>query len=598
LRKRYAFLLILSVLLAAFPAFVHGKLAALNVDVPHYQRPPEVVRLDQNWTDAQRKRFHHTPQGTRLVPYEWFKALEQPCLSPFGCDLFADQAYLDRFGFIRSEADPELNPDGFPVGFAIDRDFVDPLDKKAYPVVGLTCAACHTNELHWGKYAVQIEGAPATIEVTAFQKALGLAVAFNATFPFKIGRYSRFEKRVLGPNASEEQKTALKASYDAFLAAALEEKKVTDERHIYDNVAGFRRTDALARIGNQVFGADMKTPDNYAVSTAPVRFPQIWDASWFNWVQYNSSIADPLVRNIGESLGVRAVVNLRGPDASQFQNSVNVRGLRILEELLAGPGPLKGLSSPKWPSVFPALDPQKIAHGADLYGQLCQRCHLPPRQELLADLEAFAYRKGPEPRYWWKNALGNWFLQVTDVDLEDIGTDPHEARDFKNRTADTRDLKRGVVSARVGLDLATRGIAGQFFERNHIPAEERPAWAGGRDPSDVAVRDELVYKARPLNGIWAVAPFLHNGSVPNLYLLLSPRADRPATFWVGSKQFDPVKVGYDTAEMAGASFFDTSRPGNSNSGHEFKDGPTGNGVIGPLLSPDERMTIIEYLKSL
>jgi hypothetical protein len=315
-------------------------------------------------------------------------------------------------------------------------------------------------------------------------------------------------------------------------------------------------------------------------------------------VQYNSSIADPLVRNIGESLGVRAVVNLRGPDASQFQNSVNVRGLRILEELLAGPGPLKGLSSPKWPSVFPALDPQKIAHGADLYGQLCQRCHLPPRQELLADLEAFAYRKGPEPRYWWKNALGNWFLQVTDVDLEDIGTDPHEARDFKNRTADTRDLKRGVVSARVGLDLATRGIAGQFFERNHIPAEERPAWAGGRDPSDVAVRDELVYKARPLNGIWAVAPFLHNGSVPNLYLLLSPRADRPATFWVGSKQFDPVKVGYDTAEMAGASFFDTSRPGNSNSGHEFKDGPTGNGVIGPLLSPDERMTIIEYLKSL
>ena len=84
-----------------------------------------------------------------------------------------------------------------------------------------------------------------------------------------------------------------------------------------------------------------------------------------------------------------------------------------------------------------------------------------------------------------------------------------------------------------------------------------PSWAGGRDPKDVAVRDELIYKARPLNGIWAVAPFLHNGSVPNLYLLLSPQSERPKTFWAGSKQFDPVKVGYDPAEMSGATLFDT-----------------------------------------
>ncbi|MGH9143738.1 MAG: di-heme-cytochrome C peroxidase, partial [Vicinamibacterales bacterium] len=307
---------------------VNDKLEEIRVHVPQYQRPANVVRLEQNWTPAQRKRFHHTPQGTRLVPYEWFKALEQPCLSLTGCGMFADPAYLDRFGFVPSEADPELNPDGLPVGFALDRDFVDPLNKKAYPVVGLNCAACHSTELYYDKYAVQIDGAPATIEVTAFQKALGLALAFNTSFPFSIGRYSRFERRVLGPNATDEQKKELRANYDAFLSAALAEKKVVDDRHIYDKTAGFRRTDALTRIGNQVFGADMKNDANYAVSTAPVRFPQIWDASWFNWVQYNSSIADPLVRNIGEALGVRAVVKLYGPDAGQFENSINVKGLR------------------------------------------------------------------------------------------------------------------------------------------------------------------------------------------------------------------------------------------------------------------------------
>jgi hypothetical protein len=101
-----------------------------------------------------------------------------------------------------------------------------------------------------------------------------------------------------------------------------------------------------------------------------------------------------------------------------------------------------------------------------------------------------------------------------------------------------------------------------------------------------------------LNGIWAVAEYLHNGSVPNLFLLLGPQAERPATFWTGSKQFDPVKVGYDTTQQPGLSLFDTSKPGNSNAGHEFKDGPLGNGVIGPALAPDDRLAIIEYLKSL
>ena len=344
-----------------------------------------------------------------------------------------------------------------------------PSAKAAYPVVGLNCAACHTNELYYGKHAVQVEGAPATIEVAAFQKALGLALAFNTKFPFSVGRYSRFEQRVLGPNATDAQKKALKDSYDAFLGAALEEKKVIDEGHIYDNGAGFRRTDALARIGNQVFGADTKIAANYVVSTAPVRFPQLWDASWLNWVQYNSSIADPLVRNIGEALGVRALVKLHGPDAASFENSVNVKGLRTLEDLLAGPGPLKGLASPKWPAVFPPLDQGKVARGAALYQQHCQSCHLPPLPDLLTDLEA-AYRDGPPPKHWWKNALGNWFINVTDIGIEEIGTDPHEATDFHGRTADTGDLKKGVVSARVGLDLVTRGIANKFFEANKIPA--------------------------------------------------------------------------------------------------------------------------------
>jgi mono/diheme cytochrome c family protein len=592
-------LLAAGVILAGGGAVASQKINDYRVVLPDYQRPATVVRLDQNWTDAQRHEFHHTPQGTRLVPAAWFMALEQPCFSPFGCDLFSDPAYMGRFGFIPSHTDPELNPNGLPVGFAVDKDFSDPTDKRAYPVVGLTCAACHTGELYYDDKVFQIEGAPAMIEVAAFQKALGLAMAFTSTFPMSVGRYGRFEERVLGPNATDAQKAELKQQFDTLLAAARRQADVTSERHIYDNQAGFIRTDALTRIGNQVFAADTNIDANYAVSNAPVRFPQIWNASWFNWVQYNSSIADPLARNVGEALGVRAVVKLYGPDAGRFENSVNMAGLQKLESLLAGPGPLEGLASPKWPAAFPALDQGKVTAGAALYKTHCQQCHLPPLQDVLADLQAIYKEPAHEPQYWWKNAAGNWYIKVSDVELDYVGTDPHQATDFRNRKADSGDLGKGMISASQGLDVVTNGIATAFFEREKIAPADQGKWTSGRDPRDPRVRDDLIYKARPLNGIWAVAPYLHNGSVPTLDALLSPdESARPKTFWMGSKRYDPLKVGYDVAEMKGATLFDTSIAGNSNAGHRFADGPKGKGIIGPALSAEERAQIIEYLKSL
>ncbi len=574
--------------------FLNHELDKLQIRVPTYERPATTVKLEQNWSDDARRRFHHTAQGTRLVRYDWFKALEQPCLSPFGCAPFNDPKYLSNFGFIPGDVDRGTNPDGLPIGFAVEQQFFDPISKTYYPVVGLTCAACHTGELYYENYAVQIEGGPAMIEVAEFQKALGLAIGFNVKFPFNILRYGRFEKKVLGDGASQEQEAKLRMEFEAFVEAALAEKNAVSERHIYDNEAGFGRTDALTRIGNQVFGTNMRRDANYAPANAPVRFPQIWDASWFEWVQYNSSISDPLVRNIGEALGVRAVAKLYGLDATSYENSVNLPGLKELEELLSGKEPFSGLASPKWPAVFPRLDPRLVVQGAEIYGQRCQGCHLPPHAELLVDLKS---TESP-PKHWRKNQQGKWFLRVTDIAREKIGTDAHEAEDFAARTADTGDLNRGRVSAREGLQIVTGAIKSKYFDANNFTPAQRAEWSGYRDQGGEVVRDKLVYKARPLNGIWAAAPYLHNGSVPNLYQLLSPATERDAVFWVGSKRYDVANVGYERTEIPGASRFDTALPGNSNAGHEFKDGPQGRGVVGRRLSPAERRALVEYLKSL
>jgi hypothetical protein len=102
------------------------------------------------------------------------------------------------------------------------------------------------------------------------------------------------------------------------------------------------------------------------------------------------------------------------------------------------------------------------------------------------------------------------------------------------------------------------------------------------------------YKARPLNGIWATAPYLHNGSSPNLQDLLTDPAQRVASFCVGDANFDPVAVGVPAASKSvdscpqGAFRFDTSLAGNRNTGHAY----------GTDLSPNDKRALIAYLKSL
>jgi len=91
---------------------------------------------------------------------------------------------------------------------------------------------------------------------------------------------------------------------------------------------------------------------------------------------------------------------------------------------------------------------------------------------------------------------------------------------------------------------------------------------------------------------------MHNGSVPNLYEMLVPAKERTKKFYLG-REFDPVKVGVDTSGNSGRFLFDTALVGNSNAGHSFEEGgPRGNGVIGPLLTDEQRWALVEYLKSI
>ena len=100
------------------------------------------------------------------------------------------------------------------------------------------------------------------------------------------------------------------------------------------------------------------------------------------------------------------------------------------------------------------------------------------------------------------------------------------------------------------------------------------------------------YANQPLDGIWARAPYLHNGSVPTLRDLLEQPEKRPAEFYRGYDLYDRKKVGFvsNVAEADGRRFFiyDVRTPGNGNGGH----------LYGTKLTAEQKESLVEYMKTL
>jgi hypothetical protein len=131
------------------------------------------------------------------------------------------------------------------------------------------------------------------------------------------------------------------------------------------------------------------------------------------------------------------------------------------------------------------------------------------------------------------------------------------------------------------------------------------SWFGqerGPDGKLLQFAESRGYQAPPLDGIWASAPYFHNASVPTVYHALNSAA-RPKvftrTYRTGREDYDPVKLGWkisvpDTppdpkkSGYESRKIYDTTQPGRGNGGHLFGD----------KFSEDERMAVIEYLKTL
>lgn len=577
--------------------FAGAALMALAVTANSSAAELKYANQGDRWTPAERKDFYSLDQGARIMPLAWFKALRHPDGAHFLDD------GLGRYGYLPN---PDNAIPGLPVGFLA-------ASESGARFLSMTCAACHTRQIDVGGVSWRIDGGPALVDFQsllgdinkAFQRILNDEAAFN-----------EFAKEVLGGDPNESARKQLRKDVEAWFLPydTLMRKSLPTPGW------GVGRADAVSMIFNRVAGLDIGTTSsriiekNIELADAPVRYPFLWNAAIQDMTQWpgfakNGDDILGLARNVGEVYGVFGVYHPQPtifPNIINFLNdsSLNYPGLMRLETLIKQMGP------PKWPW---SLNQDLVAKGKEIFnrdpkqGGCAKGCH-----EIAKGTPRVC-----NPDNTWKTPL------------QDVGTDVREYK-VLGREAETGVLKGAAIRFIPGVNTPLKAkdkifsilglsVIGSIIEaplhfgldvfqpiiEECLPAarEASPETAARLVRNKIAAGLQNLYKkpgeqpapvfeSRVMEGIWAAAPYLHNGSVPTLADLLKPVSERPSSFKVGAS-YDIENVGLAKEQGSLNSTYTADdcakrNSGNSRCGHTF----------GVNLTPDEKKALLEYLKSL
>jgi len=581
--------------------------------------------VEQNWTPEERERFYRTAQGSHIMPLKFALAMERADSK----EPFLGKKNLSRYGFVLQNANPQTNPYGLPVGFTIDgmMRYQKALgieifgghsveDTSKPRMLGINCAVCHTTNIHYKGQALRIDGGQTLVHFQDFIRDMDVALRQNFEDKEKLERFlDRVIKRPLPNEPQVTDREALKAELESALKVRADWTNLNHDGIVYGH--GFNdtkfqhgpgRIDAFAAIFNEVLARDLGDPRNAGETDAPVSAPVIWDAPQHDKVQWNGLASNdpnnggPMARNLGQVLGVFGRVHPKeaqtlafGKGLQGYCTTARRKGLDELEKLVGK------VWSPLWPEqMLGQLDQGKIARGRKLFEQRCLGCHQDinrsdENRKIIARMIPMD-KVGTEKKFN-ENALKR---QAYTNELKGRLTRVKQGRPLEEKEPAASVLKHVVAGSLLGtisvLSCADSvDVDGKVVGQRLIKVAEKAFSAKEAQKDDdpdpkkrvaALVADLARYKARPLNGIWASPPFLHNGSVNSLYDILLPPSERQS-FYLGCDEYDPVKAGLACTKENGGFFFDTSIYGNTAVGHDY----------GPK-SEDERMDLLEYLKSI
>lgn len=576
-------------------AMLFGSVASAQQPADRFASSPMEVRyLNQNWSAQESIDFYSIRQGSPLIRKDFFDALEQPESK----SLFRDPTYLASFGFL-SQKPHANNPDGYPVGFV------------ANTAIEVNCALCHTSRLIHNNIEYRIDGSQAITDAHAWLDALANSLELTlsdgptlASLKEKLPtdvvsldqqkRFGRFAKRILKTDTArvsqlyplvymltrEYQRRQRYNDYNHFGKQLTQEERATAKYERY----GFGRLDALGAILNQACAEDLSLPSNAAPADAPVNYPVIWDAPQHAHVQWNGAVENqkllgPLGRNAGQVIGVFGLLEVDGDEFIGYDSSIRFDELKKAEDLITT------LWSPKWPAEF-GIDQMLVGRGRQVYADTCIKCH--------AVMDRTDPNRKPNDVLVPIRGVWNGFPE--------LGTDPQTASNFQRREAKVGTLAgrykgapfgprfpQGADSLVPARDILSHVVARSII-RSFVPWRDELTLDSEGNATEMFLAPEdptsklMVYKARPLNGIWSSAPYLHNGAVLNMVELLNPSARR-AKFKTGTVEYDPIAMGF---KDEGSYTLDTTLPGNSNAGHEY----------GANLSLQDKKSLLEYIKTL
>jgi mono/diheme cytochrome c family protein len=574
------------------------------------------IFLDQgpNWTAATRADFYTRDQGSRMIPLAWLQALKQPNGQPFLGDSLA------RYGYLPNPA----NTNGLPVGFNAS-------GPMGVQVVGMVCSACHTREISVEGRTYRADGGPALADfqglLTELDTAVGQILASDAAFkPFAIS--------VLQSGTPDPADVAaLRGDVDAWYLRY----HTLMTRALPSPAWGLGRLDAVGMIFNRLSGLDLGPPpsllipDNIKKADAPVRYPFLWNAAiqdktqWPGFADNGSDILG-LARNLGEVIGVfgRYEPKRDGLLIDFLNNhSFNFDGLGRLEDLI------KLIAPPKWPW---SVDVGLAAQGKEIFARPtasggCQQCHgITPGTTRFPFNSTWAtpiQNVGTDTREYdvlaWTAKTG--VLQGAFIPF---ATDPLKETDLVFNILATSVIgsiaehvlqggglaSNARVAAAPSPSAASATASASSLGLRPLPpslkdltgAFNAPAAIQGVPSSQLQGRAAVTaaaapapkgsYESRVLQGIWATAPYLHNGSVATLADLLKPAAQRAKQFKMGSA-YDTVNLGIAVDQPQSNYVMVTTdcsdlNSGNSRCGHEF----------GTQLTDPEKKALLEYLKTL
>lgn len=592
-----------------------------------FDRPDPSIVADYNngLTAKQKENFYHLSQGSEIIPWALLTAVDagKDSTKPF-------VENLARYGLLPDPA----RDDGLPVGLTVaSNPFTFGMD-----FVGINCAACHVSELHHNGKAIRVDGAPNMFNMQLFYS--DAIDALTASFHDKsklwralkrLGRQDFQRYGVAAPFIRPA--TLVYAGADVLLHrdrfnARYELIQVIDvakaNRDPSHPTSGFGRLDAFDGARNFIFtrlrnkgeafevkkddlvklDAAVKFPPLWSLKSSPPEpadyssqqtkpFPQVSGFKDYDWIEWTINTNTVMERDITETLGAGAPVVLDPEASSIFESSIPITNMHELEWTAYYIDP------PKWPTaIFGEIKTDLAAAGQRIFQSRCAGCHEYGADQRTA--KGLIKLRGKRPEEVGTDPtvavrVSCPMLQVGELNIQAKKYTAEQLQEVKDCQGVTAGAKLYSFAATVQAAVDT--IKQKAYVAAGIGTAEQQAWEDFARRGPDAWRDTLLdtqapygpYAPRPLHGIWAAAPYLHNGSVPTLYDLLSPPAQRPKSFALGSREYDPVKLGFVVGTPCSQvdCVVDSAHPGDGNGGH----------VFGTDLSESDRMALLEYLKT-